>query len=202
MKTLPQPHRILALLTAALTATIAACAAQPPEGLEPMRRGVTVAFGERNFEDDDDYDGVDDPSVLELGFDTYQLRGDLGWEVAVAHAKDDHSRNPSGRIEIETSELSGGIRRTWRPYEVGLEGIYPYVAGGASLLYSDLDIRDGGGDEDDFDVGLYLHFGLYAEFFSRIRWGLDYRIMREDFIDGGGLNVDYNQYTMTLGYSF
>ncbi|TDJ69600.1 MAG: hypothetical protein E2O39_11330 [Planctomycetota bacterium] len=190
-------------ILALLVGPPAACFLPSSVGGEPLRRGVTVAYGERDFDDDDEYPGVQDPSVLGLEFDAYELRRNFGWEASVQYAQDDDSRSPSGRIDVETFELAAGLRRTWRPYELGVRGLYPYVGGGASLLYTDLDDSSPGGDDDsDFDVGLYVHFGFYAEFFDHIRWGLDYRFMREDFLDGGGLDVDYDQFTVTIGYTF
>jgi hypothetical protein len=166
---------------------------------EPWRPGLVVHWGERDLDEEDELARLDDQQTYGVAWDAYQLNATLGLEAALFHSQEDDD-SPAGSSEITTTELSFGARRTWQPNDLGVHWIHPYLGAGLALLYSDVTLPGGG--DDDFDVGAYFHVGFYAQFPMRWRFGVDWRFLREDWLDSGGVDVDSDQVTAFLGYAF
>jgi hypothetical protein len=193
-------HAARQVALALLLAVIPGCALFQGVKPEPWRPGLVVHWGERDLDEEDELTKLDDQPAYGVAWDAYQINASLGLEAALFYMKEDDELAGGESVEIETTELSFGARRTWQPNDLGIHMIHPYLGAGLALLYSDLTLP--GGDEDDFDVGAYLHLGFYAQFPLRWRLGVDWRFLREDFLDSGGVDVDSDQVTLFVGYAF
>jgi hypothetical protein len=171
---------------------------------EPLVHGVSAYLGRRNLEDSDKLDGLGKLETIGAQYDVRAPHAALGWELALFQGRDTADL-PGGSLEARVTELAGGVRKTFEPGQLGVRGLYPYVGGGLSLFFTESERRSAGlpdASDEDFDVGPYVHIGVYGRFFDRLRIGVDYRLVREEFLDHGGFDLDGDQLALTLGVSF
>jgi hypothetical protein len=190
------PARRALLLLCALTPGCSLFQGVKPE---PWRPGLVVHWGERDLDEEDELARLDNQQAYGIEYDAYQINGTLGLEGALFYSSEDSGSGASSS-SIDTTELSFGVRRTWQPNDLGIHMIHPYLGAGVALLHSDVTLP--AGDDDDFDVGAYFHVGFYAQFPLRWRLGVDWRFVREEFLDSSGLELDSDQVTLFLGYAF
>ena len=177
------------------------------EGVQPETKvhGISLQYGEREIDDEDELPGLEDLDLIGIEYDVFAPHAALGWELTLLHTNEERDLKPSGSSEVRITELAGGLRKTFGPSDLGVRGLYPYVGAGASLFYTEGEVRSPGlpkDSDEDFDAGLYARVGLYARFADRFRVGVDYRYVWEEFTDFGGFDLDGDQLALTLGVSF
>jgi hypothetical protein len=164
------------------------------------RKSAINAFGGVRSLENDDFDDVDDATVLGgellLGL-TYS---GLGIEGGYAHAKADGGPlfSGTGSSDVETEELYVGLRETWNTDAV----FQPYIGGGVSWLDANAEASSGFDDSDNSVAG-YARAGLGWQF-SSIQFGVDGRAMfGSDFeIDDEDTDLDYFQLLAFVGFSW
>ena len=186
---------------------LASCASLPPptpfrkgDGPKPVR-SVDLLIGQRKV-GSDDWDGVDEP--IAAGLETWWHRpGEpLAWELTAQYGAADESIAPSGKRTGRVAELSGGLRYLFGPLA---KTFHPYIAGGGSLLWAQLEqdaFGIGSFDDDAWDVGVYGRAGIYAHLTEDMRLGLDLRTLQEEWLSEGTFDLDYVQLALTIGSSW
>jgi len=196
MKLTPQSLLWLAFLPA--------CSSFQSVKPEPLVHGVSVYLGRRDIDDSNQLAGLGKLDSIGVQYDARAPHAALGWELALFQAKDT-ADVAGGSLEARVTELAGGVRKTFEPGQLGVRGLYPYVGGGLSLFFTESERRSAGladVSDEDFDAGVYVHLGVYGRFFDHLRIGVDYRLVREEFLDYGGFDLDGDQLALTLGVSF
>jgi opacity protein-like surface antigen len=185
------PIALLAIALSACAATAAQQAAAAPSSGHANQ--ISVFVGNRSMHDDD-WDPVDDQTVLGIGYDTKLSSLPFEFEAAVARSKDE-----SGSVEGITRELSAGLRKT---FDVGDARFHPYVGAGIGLIRAEVEAP--GPDDDDTSIGVYLHGGLGYDLSENWQVGLDLRFLVGSDIDlnGNSMDADYTQFAVYVGYSF
>ena len=194
----------LAPLSLLPLACLAACSSFQAVKPEPLVQGVSAHLGERDIEDSNELDGLGKLGTVGVQYDGRAPHAALGWELALFQSEDTADL-PGGSLEARVTELAGGVRKTFEPGQLGVRGLYPYVGGGLSLLFTERELRSPGmpdANDEDLDAGVYVHAGVYGRFFDHLRIGVDYRLVREEFLDTGGFDLDGDQLALTLGVSF
>ena len=106
-------------------------------------------------------------------------------------------------ISVSSSNLEiwGGPR-----YEWVVDRFHPYLAGGLSLLASELEARQGivAVSDDDSSVGLYLGAGVDFDVSERVYLGLGVRqsFAHEVQLFGIEGDADFTQFFLRVGMSF
>lgn len=168
-----------------------------------VRRNLTFAVGERSL-DDDEFPGIDEPTVYGLEFDAYRKRAALGIEAGLNYSTERDGLNP-GKFEAGITQLYAGVRKTIEVYRPWF-GIRPYVGGGVTLFLTRVRFEGGGSPPDDteteWDTGLYGRLGVNVFFDDQIFFGVDYMRVFEESFDSGGFDLDQSILTFRIGWSF
>lgn len=160
---------------------------------------VTVYVGGRAL-DEGDYDPVDKQGVLAVEY-AHERRDDpIGFEVGVA-GSDDEDESGGLKVEGTTSEIYGGIRKTFGDGEV-----HPYLGGGVALIRSEVEVRSGGShaSDDDASGALYVHGGVGFDVTPTFLLGLDLRFLFGSDLELGGVDTDadYGQLAIFASFGF
>lgn len=155
--------------------------------------------------DKDDWEPVDEPLVLGLGYAREGARDPLGFELGLQIGADEETADLGfGPMDFTSSfvELAGGVRKTWLRDRV----VQPYVGGGLSLINVSAEAEQGGVsvDDDDSTVGIYLHGGVMFAPGEHFEIGLDVRIVRGTDVSlfGASGDVDSEQIALVFGWNF
>jgi len=156
-----------------------------------VRRSINLFVGTREL-DDSAWKPVDDQETIGVDVE-FEFPGGVGWEAGLFSSDDS-----SGSIDGSTLELFGGLHRS---FAGTYARIRPYLAAGLSAVMSD---REGPGfSEDDFSVGVYVRAGLSVWITDLVSFGLDWRRLFGTQADLGGIDdVDYEQFSLVLGFAF
>jgi hypothetical protein len=149
--------------------------------------GAIHLFVGQKLLDEDDWQPID--SQIEVGIDA-SLGGDdwpLWINIGFFRANDEEALSAVEELEGTTTEFSLGINKTWTRHQ-----FRPFVAGGFSIVNSDIEVRDPVDvfEDDDSGVGLYAQGGGYWRLGKSLNLGgmLRYSVFSDDF-EGGGLHL-------------
>ena len=193
---------ILALLP--LTAGCWSVGVTEDEAEQPWVNRFAVAVGELTLDEKDEYPSTEELDTYQVDYHWIKPGAWFGYEANVTYGFDDH-REGSFEAEAELATLMFGLRKTWLLWDITL---HPYVGGGAAAMYGRQEISgspsgpSGDVDTDEWTPGVYLHAGVDWHFWKNVFLGIDYRVMREDFIDEGDLDLDNDMVTIRLGFTF
>lgn len=167
----------------------------------PSTRTIAVYLGQRSY--DDFIDPFDDQPAFGVEYSTQSTGSAVGWEIGFQVAQEDDDVFVGTNLEFTSTEFYGGIRKTFNQES----NFRPYVGGGLSILNAEAEVSDvflGSDSVDDTVLGIYLHAGIAYSITQTFAIGLDYRIFRADDADWDGVDieVDYDQFALTLGFSF
>jgi opacity protein-like surface antigen len=173
------------------------------EAEQPWVRRAAVAVGELTLAEKDEYPKTEELDAYQADFHWTKPGAWFGYEVNVSYSQDDHDE-PAFESETELAELDFGLRKTWLLWDLTL---HPYVGGGAAALYGRRELDSPGPpavdvDDEEWTPGVYVRAGVDWHFWKNVFVGIDYRIVREDFIDEGDLDLDYDAVTVRVGFTF
>ena len=189
---------------AAPLAALTACRApgagpRGPIGPE-WQHHVSLGAGFRRLESGT-FDGIDEPFLYGIEWDVRRPDWLVGFEAGVNRSEDTERLSPSGRFHAEIHQLYVGLRATFDL----TPRLQPYLALGLNEYYTEVEFEAPGFPFDrdtDWDSGYYLKAGLRFRVDDHLTIGLDVRHDREEDLDYGGFELDAQQATLRLGWSF
>ena len=183
---------------------LSSCSALGPSPQSKSPAGVsnmTMLVGQR-FLDEDDWEPLEEPVAVSVEFDRYGRFDPAGFEIGFSYAEDS---GELGGIDLDSQfwELYGGVRKT---FSLAEDRLHPYLSVGMSWVNAELDASAGGlsTNIDDDALGFYLRGGVYYTLGGGLNLGIDYRkLLGADFdAEGASADGDYDQFSLSLGYSF
>jgi hypothetical protein len=193
-------------VAAVCLALAAACGSAPPllpfaAGGEAPERGFTALVGARALEAESDFGGTDEQSFGGVELHWARPGEPLALELGLTYSADSDEPSLAPELESEVADLGLGLRYRFR--ELGV--FRPYLAGGAALLYGQVDSEGPGfpsTEETDWDGGVYAHGGVWAPLGEDLRLGVDLRWVGSDWLESDGLDLDHTAIALTLGTGF
>lgn len=173
-------------------------------------RQVNTRIGAMDL-DDERWGRLDSPTVLGLdyvesiGLDWFALEGGLTWAYDEAGAIIPGGDDAGQRVEESLAffEFSAGVLLTPPP---GLYRLRPYVGGGASILWTDVDsiVDDALFDDDDNGLGAYAKTGILFQVTDDTHIGIEVRWLDSEAISAGDrrLSLDGMTVAVVFGASF
>jgi hypothetical protein len=180
--------------------SLAACASPATDDAPRWIRQVTFEATRRMLRSESDFPGTEDQDGFGATLDLRRSDGPLGFELGLNHTDEEDSLPGGGTFEARVTELLIGARGTWE-----LGRFRPYLGGGLSLLYTELDFEPAGlphDSDDDLDGGAYVRLGAGWVLGERLLVSAEYRRLFEELGDYGGFDLDYDQLTLGVGFSF
>lgn len=149
---------------------------------------------------DDEYEPFDRQLSIGWSMNMHRETSGLGYEVG-AQFMGDQGEVQSIDASIGALELYGGPR-----YEWVLQKVNPYIAGGLSLLASELEGELGGlsASDDDSTFGAYVGGGVDFDITETVFMGLGGRftVGHEPQFFGSELDGDFLQFFLRVGATF
>jgi hypothetical protein len=173
--------------------------AAPPSQAE---NHINFSLGQKMLEKDDWSPVEDQPE-----FGVASTFGSKDWPVQIAidflaSAKEDevvdNSIAPGFIVDLEgrTSELAFGVRKIWNK-----NSIRPFVGGGVGIIAGAAEAV--GIDDDDSDIGVWAHGGVFWRLGKRFNIGVDLRVSRAEVsIFGVDVQAGGEHLGLILGFGF
>lgn len=163
---------------------------------------INVLLGQRTMLDDDwdDFD-VQDQGLIGLNVDL-QLPALPGIEFGFMTSREEGDTATS-EADVTLTDLFVGVNKTWN---FPATPVHPFIGGGLTVrtIETDFELFASEFEDDDNDLALYLHGGVFWTIAEHFNIGVDVRVIVGGEMELFDDDVNANSYvtSLILGYSF